>query len=172
MKKHILSAIIAASIVAFPVAALSAKTPLNAYSKYGKVIDGEDMTTARSFEIDLSPNQIGGVFGLMIVWVKVTDANDSVTDLDMVCTSSPDGGSTSTSEDYTLQVCKSVTDGNCKSVNAGWDKEEDIASITSPKRWPWRVDIEGFPNAGCTLTPTGGAAADLLDVTITFAIKG
>ena len=107
-----------------------------------------------------------GIWGLMTAFICITDADNSTTAINMSCTGSPDRGTT----DYTLQDCSSVTGGVCTSANASWTKNP--AAIASPKCWPWRVDIEGLPEIECTFTDTGGAAADTIAVTVTFATKG
>lgn len=144
-----------------------AAEPLRAYSKYGSPIDGVALDAASSsFAINASESpDRNGVWGLMVVWVTITDANDSTTAITMTCTGSHDRGAT----DYTLQSITTAT-GVGTSANSSWVK--DPSAITSPKKWPWRVDIEGFPEVECTFTDTGGAAADTIGVTVTFATKG
>lgn len=149
----------------FAGSSLAASQPLEKYSKYGTVINDLDLSASRSFEVNLSPGQLGGVWGLMTAYICVTDADDSVTALNMSCTTSHDGGST----DYTLQDC-AVSSGACTSSDASWTKNP--SAITSPKCWPWRVDIESLPHIECTITDTGGDASDTLNVVATFATKG
>jgi hypothetical protein len=162
--KLILSLILS-TLVAFPAHAAVASR--QAFASYGTVINAVALDTAsESFAINMSNTPANGVWGLMTVWVSIADADNSTTAINMSCTGSPDGGTT----DFTLQDCASVVDGVCTSANASWTKNP--AAITSPKRWPWRVDIEGIPEIECTFTDTGGAAADTITVTVTFATKG
>jgi len=147
-------------------AALSVAGPMQKYASYGRVIDAATLdASSATFGVDISAPQSNGIWGLMTVWVCLTDANDSVTALNMSCTGSRDNGTT----DHTLEDC-TMASGVCTSNSASWTKS--LAAITSPKCWVWRVDVEGLPNAECTFTHTGGAAADLLTVFATFATKG
>lgn len=138
----------------------------NKYAVYGTVIDAQTMAAPRSFTIVRQNPAYYGVYGLTTLWICLTDADNSVTDLTMTCTGSPNDGTT----DYTLQDCSTLVAGVCTSVNASWSKNP--SAISSPKCWPWRVDTEGVAELECTFTPTGGAAADLLSVYATFAVKG
>jgi hypothetical protein len=162
--KLILSLILA-TLIAFPANAATA--PRQAFSKYGTVITTTALSaSSTSFTVNLDNAAVNGTYGLAIVWVSIVDASNSVTAINMICTSSPNGGVT----DYTLQDCASVVDGVCTSANASWTKNP--AAITSPKRWPWRIDIEGLPELECTFTDTGGDGSDTISVDLTFATKG
>lgn len=153
-------------VVAILAAASSAQAalPRNSYKKYGTVVAAQTLASTRSFVVNLDQPDLMGVFGLATAWVCVADANNSVTALTMTCTSSPDGGTT----DHTLQSCTTAA-GVCTSSNASWTK--DPSAITSPKCWPWRVDIEGMANLECSFANTGGTAADTINVILTFATK-
>ena len=120
---------------------------------------------AASSTFEVENAKLAGVYGLLLVLVTVTDANDSTTAVTMTCTTSADNNST----DYTLQVCTTAA-GACTSSNASWVK--DPSAITSPKRWVWRVDVEGLEDYECTFTDTGGAAADTIAVSAYAAVKG
>lgn len=158
---------IALLCIGFPLSAHAAPGLLQKFSSYGTVINAVALDAASSsFSVNMDNPAVNGIWGLMVVWVSIADADNSTTDIHMVCTGSPDGGTT----DYTLQDCDSITAGVCTSVGASWTKNP--SAITSPKRWPWRVDIEGFPEVECVFTDTGGAAADSISVTVTFATKG
>ncbi|OFW58400.1 MAG: hypothetical protein A2Y75_01445 [Candidatus Solincola sediminis] len=162
--KLIPSALLAATI---STQALASTQPRQTYAFYGRVINAVALSTASSsFTVDLTAPTTNGIFGLMTVWVSIADADNSTTALNMSCTGSHDGGTT----DYALQDCATLTNGVCTSVGASWTK--DPSGITTPKRWPWRVDIEGFPEVECTFTDTGGAAADSITAYVTFATKG
>lgn len=163
MKRYILPAIITlcASLTA------RAAEPLRAYGWYGSPINGVALDAASS-SFTVIPSEYperNGVYGIMVVWVTITDSNDSVTAINMSCTGSHDRGAT----DYTLQDI-TVAAGVGTSVNSSWTK--DPSGITSPKKWPWRVDIEGMPEVECTFTDTGGNSSDTIGVTVTFATKG
>lgn len=150
---------------------LAATGPLHAYSKYGTVISAATLdASSTSFAINQDNATTAGIYGEMTVWIVVADSAsgagaNSVTALNMSCTGSPDGGAT----DYTLQDI-SVAAGVGTSVNASWTK--DPSGITTPKKWPWRVDTEGYPEVECTFTDTGGDVNDTLGVIVTFATKG
>lgn len=146
---------------------VNAAAPKQLYTSYGTVINGVALSAASSsFTVNFDNPATNGIPGLMVVWVSVTDASNSVTAINMTCTGSHNGGTT----DFTLQDCSSVAAGSCTSVGASWVK--DPSAITSPKRWPWRVDIEGVPEVECTFTDTGGDASDSITVFVTFATKG
>ena len=134
----------------------------NAYQRVGELIDDAGLDTTPSFSMTNIPSS--GTWGLMVVYVQVTDANDSVTALNMTCTGSIDNNTT----DYTMQDC-TVSGGTATCVDLSWTK--DPSGIASPKRWPWRVDVEGFEDVECTFTNTGGVAADKLDVSVAMATK-
>lgn len=137
--------------------------PKNAVVNIGTLIDAQDMGANRSFSQTQLSNM--GAFGLLNVYLSLTDANNSVTNIRMTCTASLDGNTT----DFTMQSC-TVASGVCTSDNAAWDRNP--SAVASPKRWVWRVDIEGLEDIECTFAPTGGAAADLLTVTGQLAVKG
>lgn len=159
MRKYILLGILLIASVA-----LARTGPLNNYVRSGsEVLDAQTLDAARTFRVSRDSGQ--GAWGLMSVFIQVTDANDSVTALTMTCSASIDGNTT----DYALQDCVLASGaGTC--YNLTW--AHNPAATTSPKKWVWRVDIEGLEDVECVFTDTGGAAADLLDVSLSFATKG
>lgn len=120
----------------------------------GVVIDAQGMDASRNFELD-RPNGSPGA-GLLVVWIELTDGNTSITRFDMSCTASHDGNTT----DYTIQSC-TVASGDCTSDDSTWRK-----ASPGTANWPWRIDVEGYPDIQCAFSVgTGsGAAADLLTV--------
>ena len=130
------------------------------------------MTSSRSFTIDLGSNgstdalNRGAGFGLLTVWLDLTDGNTSITRFDVTCTVSNDGNV----KDYTPQVCDDTSDGVCTQTDAGiWQK-----ASPGTKMWPLRMDIEGYPDIACTASVGTGsaAAADLLTAGWRICTKG
>lgn len=103
-------------------------------------------------------------WGLAVIYVTVTDASDGVTDISMACTTSEDGGTTP----FYLSSCD-VSAGACTSSLASWSY--DPQAVTSPKRWVWRVDIEGLKDLACEFSDTGGDVSDVLAVSVSLAAK-
>jgi hypothetical protein len=162
--KLILSLILSAII---STQALAATQPLQKFAKYGTVITTTALSaSSTSFTVNLDNPATNGVWGLAVLWVSIVDADNSVTAINASCTASPNGGVT----DFTLQDCSTLASGVCTSSNASWTKNP--SAITSPKRWAWRADIEGFPEIECTFTDTGGDGSDSITVELTFATKG
>lgn len=118
-----------------------------------------------SFTVSQTPNS--GGYGLLLVYVQVTDASNSVTALNLSCTTARSNINSGAA--YTAQSCTTAT-GVCTSSNASWTK--DPSGITSPKRWVWRVDVEGFEDITCTFTDTGGDSSDSIRVEGAWATKG
>ena len=121
----------------------------------GAKVTGQTLDASHSFELE----DVARGFSVMSLMITVTDANDSVTALTMTCTGSMDNNTT----DYTLQSV-SVSSGVGTGSNSSW--VFDPSGVTSPKRWLWRVDIEGIEDVECTFTDTGGVVADILDVSV------
>lgn len=119
------------------------------------LINGATMESTRSFAVD-RPNTEGG-YGLLSLWIDLTDANTSITRFDVACTVSRDGNA----KDYTPQECTS-SGGIYTCVDTGvWRK-----SSPGTKAWPLRLDVEGFPDFECSFAvgAGSGASADLLTV--------
>lgn len=129
-------------------------------------ISGLALTSTRSFEIERSSKTTG--LGLLVVLIKLTDANSSITQVGMTCTTSLDNNTT----DYTIQAC-TTSSGACASSNASWDKGD---AVTGPgtANWVWRVDTEGYEDIECTFAADAGsaAAADVITVSYRECTKG
>jgi len=155
-----------AIVLLLPLSASTATGPLHLTISYDKptekIVNANLGSASNSFTI--ATDRAKGL-GLITVWISLADANDSTTALNMSCA----GQHTSGKWSYTLQSC-SMAAGICTSTNASWTK--DPSGITSPKRFVWRVNSEGVPNLTCTLTDAGGAAADILHVSVTGSTKG
>lgn len=144
--------------------AYASQEPLRAYGRTKVQIDASALdASSTSFSLTNLPTT--GTWGLLMVYVSITDSDNSTTAINMSCTGSTDDNST----DYTLQDV-AVAAGVGTSTNLSWTKNP--SAITSPKRWLWRVDIEGIEDIECTFTDTGGAAADSITVTTVLATKG
>jgi hypothetical protein len=111
-------------------------------------------------------------WGLLNLYVHVTDTNDSVTEITMTCTDSTDAGTTN----YDIQECK-MSNGACTSYKATWvageATGEPLNGTADDVYWLWRVDIEGMASVKCTFTVTGGSAAagDLIQVNGRIVVK-
>lgn len=151
-------ALLASSMLASPGA-------LERYTVHGKVVNAVTLDAASTnFAINWTQADQRGVYGLMSVWVELTDADNSVTAFNMTCYGSRDENTT----DYTLQSCDVAT-GVCTSSDASWTKNP---SALATKSWVWRVDVESMPAVNCTITDTGGDASDSMTVYATFSTKG
>lgn len=160
MKKFlVLLAVLAVSATAY-----AAVGTVPYYKLYGKVIDAATMAQARSFTRAVTLPETNGTPDLTVLWVCLTDANNSVTLLAWTCTASWNSGTT----DYTMQDTNSSA-GTATYVD--WTGQKVPTNITSPKCWPIRLDTAGFPELECTFTPTGGEAGDLLNVYLSYASK-
>lgn len=118
-----------------------------------------DLSASQDFEVEVGRSRI---FGLASIWICVTDADDSVTEVEMTCTGSHDNNTT----DYVLQEIDAAgasTDEPSLSKNP---------SAMANKCWLWRLDIEGVEDFECTLSDTGGDGDDSYDVDVTLASKG
>jgi hypothetical protein len=147
-----------------PSIALAVAGPRNAYEYKGTVIDGLDLSTTRSFTVSVPSPAVMGIYGLMVVYVCVNDASNSVSDLRSTCS----GYHTAGGQPYPLQACKTYVDGVCELVDGKWFKDPG-SGLTC---YPFRVDIEGFPNVGCDFVPTGADGDESLTVDIGMAVKG
>ena len=92
-------------------------------------------------------------YGLLVVSVGLTRGG-AATSVGMSCEGSTDGGTTW----GLLQDC-TASGGVCTSNDASWAK-----AVSGNKTFVWRVDILGMRDVRCTLTCTGGTAADVLTV--------
>jgi len=159
--KRLLALCLFVFLIALPVQ--SATGPKNPYVSLGTKIASLGLDAARSFEIENLRQS--GIWGLMVVYIHLTDADDSTTALNMICTGSEDNNTTP----YALHDC-TIAAGLATCVNVSWTT--DPSGVTSPKAWIWRIDIEGIEDIECTFSDTGGLAADKLKVDVTLAKKG
>ncbi len=143
--------------------AFAATDPLRKFSRYGRVVNATLDATSTSFAVNLDNPEIGGIFGMAVLWACVTDADNGVTAITASCSASYDNGTT----DYTAQE-GAVASGVYTSVDASWVHNPGAATTC----WPWRWDIEGYPEIECTFTDTGGDSSDRLTVYLSFATKG
>lgn len=142
-------------------AAAQGKNACDTLGTAGVLINAQGMDSSQSFTITQDNTQ--GGYGVLTLFIALTDANTSITRFDMVCTGSEDNNATG----YILQSC-AIAAGVCTSTDSAWRK-----ASPGTKNWPWRVDIEGFPDVECTFSVgTGaGAAADLLTVKGRMCVK-
>lgn len=136
--------------------------PRNIFAKAAggaALINGATMAAPRSFTTTVP--QLEGM-GLLTVFIELTDANTSITNLSMVCTAMR-SGSTTVYKPQSVEVAAGVG----TSYDVSWNK-----ATPGTSKWIWRVDVESFAGATCTFTPTaGGEAGDLLTVYGIFAVK-
>lgn len=151
--------------VALLVFASGYSGPLQSHIYLGERIAATTLDAASSSFTIGTTHRPSGLWGLMTVRITVTDADNSVTAITMICGGSSDGNSTS----YTFQEC-AVAAGVATCNNLSW--VFNPTAVTSPKRWQWRVDIEGVEDVTCTFTDTGGVVADTIQVAVGLATKG
>jgi len=126
---------------------------------------------SRSFKVD---NTIQGTFapvgsGLLLVWVALTDANDSVTGVSLACTGSYDDNTT----DFRIPSCPWDSVNlrfNCESGSLFWNPSDETSADI--KYQVFRYDVEGIEDLECTFTFTNGAAGDTITARQSFAVKG
>lgn len=155
MKRAIFAALVALTL-ALPAVASAQK---EAYKRLGTKMTAvtlDTATTTMTFNAEATTG-----YGLLVLEFSLTDANSSAT-VHMTCK----GGSDPSDINYVLQSCP-VTAGVATCVDASFDKANSGTS-----KWPFRVDIEGFPNVACVVTDTGGLVADVLTVKASVATKG
>jgi hypothetical protein len=110
------------------------------------------MTSSRSFTIN-RPNLMGGV-DYMMLYIKLVDADASITRFDVTCTASEDGGTTV----YTPQEC-TTAGGTATCVDAGvWQK-----ASPGTKNWRYKLRINGSSDWTCTFSVGTGAATAVID---------
>ena len=160
MKK--LFAFVLVALLAAPIHA--SVGPKNAYAPSVRQINATTIAGAETPSFDIQNAHNSGVWGVLVVYVSVVDTGDGVTALNMTCTASDDNNTTA----YTLADCD-VSSGVCTTYMASWTFNP--RGVTSPKRWVWRVDIEGLEDIKCTFSDTGGGAGDTLTVYTALAVK-
>ena len=119
--------------------------------------DSAAMTGSPSFEVELqngADNEHAG-YDNLTVFATLTDADTSITQLDITCTVSVDNNTT----DATPQVCDDVSDGVCTLTGTGVWQKASPGSIT----FPYRMGISGFPDIECTFTVGAGSATASVD---------
>lgn len=122
----------------------------------GIVINGLGLNASRAFEHE-GTNRIDG-WASMTLFVDLTDADDSITRLDLTCTGSHDNNTT----DYEIQDC-TIAAGVNTCVDGGVVQK----AVADNQRAPvYRVDVSGFADFECTFSvgAGAGAAADVLTV--------
>jgi hypothetical protein len=170
--KKLLFALGLVSVLALPASAVSQTIgPRQYVVKNGVQISAAPMDgSGASMAFTLDTEKDGGGLGILNIFVEVVDANNSVTQVVMTCTSNPGDGL-----NYKNQSLNCASTGACTSYPitfvANSTAGQPLADA-SPKLWHWRMDIEGENKTTCTFTNTGGAAADLLTVTARSATKG
>lgn len=135
-------------------------------------ITGLGTDASRSFTLDntiMKGGKDAAGFGLLLVWVALTDANNSVTGVSLSCTASHDANVI----DYRIPACvwdSANTRYNCEAGPLFWNPSDEIAADT--KYQIFRYDIEGIEDVECTLAFTNGAAGDTVTVKRSWAVKG
>lgn len=134
---------------------------LDGFGDLGTQISSTALSAASStFQVKNYAAKTGGTWPIMVVYISTLDADNGVSAITMSCTGSKNQNST----DYTLQDI-TVSSGVGTSADASWVKDPG-ANTT---RWPWRVDVRGFPDVECTFTDTGGDASDTITVDVSFS---
>ena len=133
-------------------------------AQLGVLISAETLASSRSFEIE---RELGNeAWGLALLYVTITDTDNSETGVSVDCTASEDDNTTP----FRVPAC--VWDGtntryNCEAGPLFWNPTDE----TTPKKQVFRVDVEGFVDLECTMTFTGGSASDTISTTVTLATK-
>ena len=96
-------------------------------------------------------------WGLASLYVKFV--RSAATNVTMVCTESPDGGTT----DYTPQATETIN-GVHTSINSSWLKTTSVSA-----NWPWRVDLHGSVETECVFSCASGGGSDTLTVTVFYS---
>jgi hypothetical protein len=154
--KKFLTYLLVAGLALLPTTAQAAVGETRICIQKLAVIDAAGMDASRSFSLDQN-NWFGG-YDVMVLMVDLTDANSSITQLDIDCTGSIDGNT----KDYEPQEC-SVAAGVCTANDTQIQKATPATSTDG-----YRLDISGYPDWECTFSVGGGsgASADLLTVDI------
>lgn len=123
-------------------------------------VSGLDLQASRSWTHD---GDDGEDWGLLTVLINLSQQN-TVTQVDMICSGSDDGNST----DYVFQEC-AVASGACTSSDATWEK-----TVAAADQWAWRVDTGGLPDWQCTISVGAGAgtSTDVITVKTRVCAKG
>lgn len=160
--------IILAALLAFP-ASLGARkdsgSNLNARLN-GGITAGSTLAATRT--ATFSSGELTG-FGLLLLYVEITDADDSETGVSLECTAQPVSGK----KKYRIPTCvfdNVTTRFDCEEGPLFWNPSDETAADT--KLQVFRVDVEGLTNASCAFAFTGGAAADSIEVVAFGAVKG
>jgi hypothetical protein len=120
-------------------------------------------TLATSRNIDTAQGDLS--WNVMVVYLAVTEDNDGTPNITMTCNGSIDEGVT---YNYPLQAIE-ATLGVGTSYNASWLKPTITQNATS--RWPWRVDILGFPHVRCSVSSSIADAGDLVSASVNYVIE-
>jgi len=120
--------------------------------KLATLVNNLGLDATRSFTV--APcNDSGDCYSTLVLTLNHS-VHNSATAIAMSCTATVDDGTT----DATLQEC-AVANGVCTSSDASWSK-----AVSGTAVWAWRVDVRGYPSVTCTITDTGGDAADKITV--------
>lgn len=156
MKK--LLAVLFAVLVSTP--AMANVGPRQACRDMGVQVDGIAVDQSPSFSYN---GDNAGNWGLAVILIQLTDADQSISAFNLTCTGSDDGNTTN----YKLQSIEVAT-GIGTSTDYSVTKDPNGTS-----NWGWRFDIEGYPDIKCTVTDTGAAATiDVVTIKLRMCTKG
>lgn len=153
MRKLFLGAVVALLLVAEQAHAAIAPVGLNVLESQGVKLSAVAANAAagtRTFTV-ANPK---GAFGMMVVHLNFT--RSSATAVTMVCSESPDAGSTL----YALHVGETSS-----GVQTTYPASKTTA-VSASAKWPWRWNIKGFSFISCVYSTTSGGAGDLLTATV------
>ena len=122
-------------------------------------LSGSTMAAART--ITIASNQLNGL-SLLTLYYWLYDANDSITAFSVACQGLHTSGG---HQAYNIPSCfydSTNVRWNCEAAPFYWIPSDETASDW--KTNIQRLDVAGLSNVTCTVTPTGGAAADTLEV--------
>lgn len=141
---------------------LRGATDATAASALGEAIQTKTggLVTAEVINNNIHLHPAGGAYSL---WVASSDSN---------CATAGNGDARSALQSGSPLV------GVMDSYDAAWHAHNAATQPLNPtgagglhKKWPWRVDIANLRQVKCVVTPTGGAAADLITVNARLSVR-
>jgi len=140
-------------LLAAPAVSFAGTQGRHSCADSGTVVDAQGMDSSQTFSESTVPGWTKAIF-----YFDLTDANTSITRLDLACTVSNDGNIS----DFTTTVCDDTGDGVCTlTLVTGWQ-------LASPGTSKWVVPfvLGDSPAYECTVSVGAGtgASADVLTV--------